>query len=75
LTYDDIVTYNNAGSSAVNPRIQRPPLVFPNTDADAQRMKAMNQAKADFTSPRTRDEILKQLTAGLAPNQTLRITV
>lgn len=48
VTYWDIVRYNNEGSPDVNPRIRRPPLVWPNTDADVAKMKAMQKVQADF---------------------------
>lgn len=44
VTYSDIVRYNNAGSSRVNPRILFPPKIFPVTDAEVQQMSAYRRA-------------------------------
>jgi hypothetical protein len=67
ISYSDIVSFNNKNSPQLNPNIKGgdAPLIFPTSIEDVARMKATQHATREFHSPATRDEILKQITAGM----------
>ena len=75
VSYWDITRYNNENSGSTNRFIRRPPLVWPNSDQDVQAMQAMNKVKADFQSPKTQEEIFRQVAKDVTASQTTRINL
>ena len=65
VTFADIVRYNNQGSSRVNRNIMRPPLIFPNGDADIAKMKSFGKMYRKFNSPDVKQEILRMAAGGV----------
>lgn len=75
ITFKQIVRYNNQGEEKVNPKIKHPPLVFPNTEADVQKMDAYKKADELIKDSFQHGEILKQIEAMGLKNMTTELHI